>query len=218
MIARASRRTVHARPITVLVILTCTGSLHAQMALEITAPVNGGVFSPGQTVSMSINSKGISSVFVACDGPGYTAPTEGPPFQISIPIPPTATPREYTFTAFGLAPSGKTGASARVTIKVERPDAPASLRVQPSILKLYVGQNGNLQVIATYSDGSTGYLTQAPSTTFVSSNTAVAAVTNYGIVTAVAPGSSTITVNGTVRVPVTVAPAMKTAPRQKALD
>jgi hypothetical protein len=151
-------------------------------------------------------------MFVACDGLGYTAPTAGPPFLLAIPIPATATPRQYTLTAIGLGASGQVVASAQFTVAIQRPDTPVILSVQPSVLKLNIGQSGYLRVSGTYGDGATAYLTQAASATFVSSSTAIATVSNHGVVTAVSSGFATITVNGTLQVPVTVAPALTLAP------
>jgi hypothetical protein len=204
--------------ITLASTLVCIASLHAQPTLQITSPANGAVFRPGQTITVSVTGSGIASVFIAGEGPlGYTAPVSGPPFQFSVPIPATITPKQYTLTAIGLGASGQKGASAQITIAIQRSDSPVSLHVQPSVLRLNVGQAGYLRVSGTYSDGTVAYLTQAASTTFVSSAPAIATVNNYGAVTAVSSGSTTITVNGTVQVPVTVAPALKVAPRQKAL-
>ena len=200
-------------------LLTCISRLYAQPTLQITSPANGAAYSPGQTFSVSVSASGaISSVLIMGPEPfGFTAPVSTVPYQISIQIPTTTSPNKYTLTAVGMNAQGQPVARASFTIAVQRTDAPASLSVRPSLLKLNIGQNGYLRVVGTYSDGSVADLSQAPSTTFVSNAPAIATVNNYGAVAALSSGSTTIMVNGTVQVPVTVAPALKIAPRQKAL-
>lgn len=202
------------------VTLAALAPLRAQPTLQITSPANGAIFSPGQTIAVSVSPSGSGFSFIAIIGQGplgVTAPVYTPPYQFSIPIPTTITPAQYTLTAMGVISPGQSIMSAPITVVVQRPDPPVSVRVQPSILKLNIGKNAYLRVIGTYSDGSTADLTQAASTTFVSNSPAIATVTAQGAVTAVSSGSTTILVNGTVLVPVTVAPAAKIAPPQKAL-
>jgi hypothetical protein len=202
------------------VILTCLTSLHAQPTLQITSPANGTVFSPGQTITVSVSPSGagFSMIGVGGEDPlGFAGFVSTPPYQFSIQIPTTITPKQYTLTAMGVVTGGQAVSSPQIRVAVQRPDSPVSLNVQPSMLQLNVGDNGYLTVWGTYSDSSVAYLTQAASTTFVSNSPTIATVSNYGIVTAVSSGSTTIVVNGTSQVPITVAPALKIAPRQKAL-
>jgi hypothetical protein len=194
-------------------------SLQAQSTLQITSPTNGTVFSPGQTITVSVSaSTGLSAVFIVGENPiGFSAPLYTAPYQFSVPLPTTIRPKQYVLTAEGVVTPGHVVRSTPITIVVQRSDSPTSLRLQPSVVNLDIGQNAYLRVVGTYSDNSTADLTQAASTTFVSNSPAIATVNAYGAVTAVSSGSTTILVNGTVVVPVTVAPAMEIAPRQKAL-
>jgi len=196
----------------------CYAPLDAQPTLQITSPVNGAVFSPGQTIQVSVSSSGgLSPVFVVGQNIGFSTALSAPPYNFSLQIPTNIDPNQYTIRAVGMITPGNLVKSPRITIVVQRPDSPVSLRVEPSVLKLNIGANGYLRVVGTYGDGSTADLTQAPSTSYVSNSPAIATVNNWGMVTAVSSGSTTIVVNGTEQVPVTVAPAMRIAPVQKAL-
>jgi len=198
--------------------LTCLASLYAQ-TIQITSPANGAVYSPGQTVAVTVSaSAGFSSIFVGSQDPlGTSAPASTAPYQFSLLVPATTPQQQYTITAGGVTPSGQLVTSTPITIIVQRPDSPVSLRVDPSMLKMNIGDNSYLGVWGTYSDGSVAYIRFAASTTFVSNAPAIATVNNYGVVTGVSSGSTTILVNGTVQVPVTVAPAMRIAPVKVAL-
>ncbi len=197
--------------------LACFVSLNAQPALQITSPANGAVFSPGQTITVNVSPSGSLADVTIVSPLGISASLSAPPYQFSLQIPTNVPPGQYTLTAIGMITVGQLVNSPRITITVQRTDSPVSLRVQPSVIRLNIGSNAYLQVWGTYAGGATAYLTQAPGTTFVSNNPAIATVNNYGVVTAVSSGSTTITVNGTVQVPVTVVPPLKIAPRQKAL-
>jgi uncharacterized protein YjdB len=112
----------------------------------------------------------------------------------------------YVLRANGYDAQNRILATSVIQIKVQRPDSPTSLSVWPTNPELDLGDTIFLHVTGTYGDGSTADLSQAPSTTYVSNNTAIITVSQYGQVTGVAPGSTTIVINGTLQVPVTVAP------------
>jgi hypothetical protein len=87
--------------------------------------------------------------------------------------------------------SGKTGTTA-VTVS---PLRTLSIAVTPATNALAVGATQALTVTATYNNLTTGPVTAG--STFVSSNSAVATVSDTGIVTGVAEGSATITATHT---------------------
>lgn len=192
--------------------------LEAQPSVQVTSPTNGAQVSPGQSLTVTVNASGVSTVLVAIESLGW-ASISAPPYQASIAIPAAAAPRMYTLSVAGYGTPGQNQSPvfAQLRIKVERPDAPTSLGVWPPSPNLDVGDVVFLHVTGTYSDSSTADISQAPSTTYVSSDPAVATVSPAGTVAAVAPGSTVITVNGILQVPVTVLPPMKIAPLQKAL-
>ncbi len=67
----------------------------------------------------------------------------------------------------------------------------SSLSIGPSSITLFIGQTHQLTVTATYSDGTTGDLTDAVS--WQSSNQAIATVSLQGVATGDAPGTVTLT-------------------------
>ncbi len=67
-----------------------------------------------------------------------------------------------------------------------------SLQLEPAINALAPGQSTSLRAVARHADGGLDYVTQE--SLWQSSNTAVATVNSFGDITAVAPGSVTITV------------------------
>ena len=102
---------------------------------------------------------------------------------------------------------GKSGTST-VTVNAPAPAPVASVTVAPTTLPLQVGQTGTLT--ATTRDAANNVLT-GRTVTWTSSNQAVATVAPNGTVTAVAPGSATITATsegktGTATVTVTAVP------------
>lgn len=96
-----------------------------------------------------------------------------------------------------------------ISIDIERPYRPTSLKIEPISVNLDVGQRIPLQVIGTYADGSSVRLTHSTQTTFVSKSPGIATVTEYGLVTAIGPGSTRIFVDRDFPVSVTVHPGRK---------
>ena len=195
-------------------------ALQAQLplqSLQITSPADGTVFNPGQTVAVTVGPPGVGFSYLMVGGPiGFGTPVPGATNQFSILIPTTTPPGYYTLVAGGVT-QGQTVSSPQITIGVQRPDAPIRLSVEPSTFEKNVGEKGYLNVFGTYSDGSSFFLSHAPNTTYLSNNPSIATVDSQGIITAVSPGSTTIVVNGSAIVSVTVDPPMTLAPLKKAL-
>ena len=84
------------------------------------------------------------------------------------------------------------GKSASTSGFMVTPATLVSLSFMPADPTVAVGTGAQVQVIGTYSDGTTQNLTS--SATFSSSNTLVATTTSNGTVNGTAPGTSTITV------------------------
>ena len=204
----SSNRWLHRGLTFVALLQACSSWSSAQPTLQITSPAAGATFSPGQTVTVTVSTSGsgFSSVLIVGQGVlGFSAPISAPPYKFSVAIPALAVQQQYTITAVGVVGPDQFVSSPPVSITVQRPDAPVSVRVEPDILELKVGEKGYLRVIAAYRDGSTADVTQAPNTAYKSNSIATATVNSYGIVTAVAPGSATILVKGVTLVPLTVA-------------
>jgi hypothetical protein len=199
----------------------CAGPLLAQ-SLQITAPASGTTVHPGQSVAVTVSASGaFQQVILGSRAPiGFSQPLSAPPYQFTLQIPANTQPGNYPLTAVGAVTPGNPIYSNAIALVVERTDAPVSVRVQPSLLRLYtVGQKGYLLVIGAFADGTTHDLTKSSLTSFTSDQF-VSTVAANGIVTALAPGSGFVNVaygNLTVQVPVTVDPPLNLAPRQKAL-
>ena len=86
--------------------------------------------------------------------------------------------------------------SPSVTIDCESPEIVTGLSLGVSEINFgFTGDQVGLTVLATLSDGSSVNLTQSSRTTFSSGNIAVATVSSTGLVTAVSPGTTSITVS-----------------------
>jgi uncharacterized protein YjdB len=131
----------------------------------------------------------------------------------------TSNPQVATVTSSGLVTAISVGTTtitaasdgrlARVTVTVA-PRPVSTVVVSPSQVSIHVGQKAQLNASPTDAQGNP--LTGRP-VNFSSSNTAVATISTGGLVTAVAPGSATITAtsegnSGTASVTVTPAPVV----------
>jgi uncharacterized protein YjdB len=199
--------------------LWAASSLPAQ-TLRITSPADGTVVKPGETLAVTVAASGAPFrvvVLVGYDPIGTMMPLMAPPYRFSVPIPSTIRPGRYLLTAIGsVRPDEDHNVqSDPVSIDVERPDAPVSIRTEPSSLSLEVGGPGYLRLVATYADSSEVDIGRSTLTACTSDSPDVATTTNDGRVVATGAGSAKITVeNGgqTAIVPVTVT-ARRPAPR-----
>jgi hypothetical protein len=97
--------------------------------------------------------------------------------------------------AWALDGLGKTVVSSVVFVDVEPADSPAAISVQPSRLYFAAqGQTVPLQITATLADGSVVEASRSSNLTYTSANTKLATVTSTGLVTPVAPGTTSVTV------------------------
>ena len=141
-----------------------------------------------------------------------------PPFQFTVQIPQGTTPGPYKLTALGAITAGQPIWSDSITIDVERPDSPNTLTTDPpGPLGVYVGETFGVDVIGTYDDGSTVNLTNSSQTTLESQSPGIVSVGPGGNLTALAPGSTQIIVNGTLAVPVTVDQPIRVIPASATL-
>jgi len=201
------------------VVASLGASLQAQV-LEISSPENGTVVNPGHVVGVTVSATGALVTDVAIigwDPIGFSRVLTSPPYLFDIEIPLTITPGKYQLTAMGKAESGALIQSEPVMIDVERPDLPQKIAAGLRQLDLTVGAQLPISVTGTYADGSIVDLDKSTQTTFVSQNPAVATVTDEGFVTAVAPGSTEIVINGSLSVPVIVEPFIRIIPEKATL-
>ena len=88
-----------------------------------------------------------------------------------------------------------------------------TLTSQPSILNLrFVGDQAPIQIYGTFPSGLKLDVSKSSNTTYVSGSPGIATVTTYGMVTATGPGSTYITVNNTLNVPVNVPQPVSVVP------
>ena len=208
------------RIVALAVFLLGAGSALRAQTLQITSPADGTVVSPGQVVVVTVAASGAQFNMVtllARSFPNGNVLTSSP-YEFSIQIPSDNRLGRFVFTASGTTGPGQVFYSDPISIDVERPDAPISLSVNPSILtNMSVGNQSYIRdVQATFADGSTLNVENSDLTSFECDTPAVATVDANGMVNAIAPGVASIYVSYgglsfqvpvTVRQPVAVAPS-----------
>jgi hypothetical protein len=196
-----------------LAICVAASQLCAQ-TVEITSPTDGALFHPGQLLDITV--KATPSAFrTVVVGVGNLHPSglsnvlTAPPYRFQIQIPSDTVPGPYTLMAVGVTHAGNAVDSVEVTIAVERPDNPLRLESDLRTVNFdYSSGSAALLVDGIFPDGSRVSLTRSTLTRFISDRPSVVTVDANFVVTAVGPGSASITVtNGKARlvIPVTVA-------------
>ncbi len=181
----------------------------SRATLRITSPANGARVDSGRTVIVRVEaSSAVRGVaLLGSPVPGVWT-LDARPFEFRIPIPPNTQPRKYTLTVVGASATGENITPAAIDIDVERPDLPVRIENDTLDMRLeHVGDRQRLLVDGIYADGSRVDLDYSNLTTYASEDPAIASVNSIGLVTAVAPGSTRITImNGgrSVVVPVEV--------------
>lgn len=176
--------TVIAAPVATVTVAPSSATLTVGQTVELVAQTldaAGGVLA-GRAVTWTTSNAGVATV-----APNGTVTAVGP--------------GSATITATS---EGKSGTAA-VTVTAAPPAAVASVAVSPTSASLTVG--GTQQVTATPRDAQ-GNALAGRAVAWASANTAVATVTQAGLITAVAPGNTTVTATsegkvGTVTVTVT---------------
>jgi hypothetical protein len=119
------------------------------------------------------------------------------PLQFRISVASNALPGKHLIAAAGLA-SGVDVEADSVSVDVERSDAPQFVTVELPILKFSgVGDDAPIITYGLFNDGNRINISRSTKTTYLSNDPTVATVSNAGLVTAVAPGKTTIAVNTT---------------------
>lgn len=203
-----------------------SGPLLAQSGLTITSPSFNSVVNPGQSITIQVNVPSgllVQHITVAAPDLGTLIPVpSGPPFRVSIEIPQDAAPQKYVFGAFGTLAGGNSIESNEESIDVERSDHPAGVKIQPStVVNLPVGHELPLAVRASYNDGTNNDVSNSTLTTYTSKNPRIAQIRNDGVLTAISPGSTEITITNAgvtaLVVPVSVPNFLSVIPAEKRL-
>jgi hypothetical protein len=176
--------------------------LMAGSTLTVSAPSSAR---PGTNLTVSVTASGsFSQVVVQGEYPiGFSKVLTAAPYSFTLPIPSKTPAGVYSVTALGISAGSEVSATP-VTVSIERTDGPVEVDVQPSAVSLAASTRVPLAVIATYADGSKLDITRSATTTFSSNSTGVATVDSQGEVTGVSAGTTSILVNNSVRIPVTV--------------
>jgi len=215
---RLSKRKIALRVIGIGFFLFLTSGIRAQGSLQITNPASGIIINPGQTVVVDVTASGgpFNGVIIVAPGAiNGNAILSSPPYEFSFTVPLQVTPGLTTIGALGLTASGPV--TAEIQVDIERSDSPQTITADTSKLELAIGDAVPIQVFGTYSDGTVLRVTDSTQTTYLSQAPSVASVSPYGFVSAVAPGSTQIVVNGMVSVSVTVVPPIIVLPAQATL-
>ena len=192
--------------------LHCDTSLMGQVGgIKIVSPSDGTVVSPGQSVTVTIAAQGGTVIEKATAWilPLDHIPSaiERQPFQLPVVVP-SGQIGTLTLVASASDSQGNTYQdSLEIVVK---PTAPAaSIRVSPNPVRFSSanGQVTSISVIASFQNGTTGYVTNSPDTKYVASNPNVVIVNSSGQAQGTAPGTSNLVVTYagfTATVPVTV--------------
>jgi IPT/TIG domain len=178
------------RIVTFVLMTAClTYAQQAQPLLQITAPADGTIVNPGQTITVNVTSSPgvvVSAISVLAEDPldvqDFAAST---PAQISVTIPASLDSlRRYMVTAFGLA-NGQVAKSQTIFLDVERPDQPIDFFVgSDSVDMESQGQQTPIKVFAVFSDGSLFDVTESSNVTYSTSNGSIISVDANGMITA----------------------------------
>ncbi len=170
----------------------------AQNLLQITSPASGTIVYPGQMVVISVTADpSVSNVAIMAEDPlGYSQTTNGQPLQFQLTIPSNTTIGPYDVSAVGIAAGGSLVASAPISLQVDTPNTGFTIQTEPSVLRFSApGETIPLHVIGTLPDGSQLDITHSVQMIYWTNNPQVVTVDGQGIVTAVGPGNTYLTVS-----------------------
>lgn len=177
-------------------LLAVTAQAQQSSPLEITAPADGTVIAPGQTITVVVTpAPGVSfadGISVRGAGPiGDSGPLVNSPFEFSLTVPSDAPSGRYEITALSSPGSACPMTSPSITLGVERSDTPTVISSESAEMRLEsVGQQLPLRITGTFADGTTTDLTRSSNMTYRSTDPTVATVDESGIVAAVGAGTS----------------------------
>jgi len=203
--------------ITLLYLLLSAAALQAQR-VRITLPLDGAVVHPGDTLTVRVSGPGTGSTGIRLVS-DLDLEVRGQlalqlPYRFSIYIPRATQPGPHVITASRRTASDNSEDSASITVDVEPSQPFLRLRAEFTSLELDVGRETALQIIGEYADGSELNLTKSTQTTFVPEVLGIVSVSKDGLVRALRPGSTSIVVNGVLKIPVTVSPLVDIDPEK----
>jgi len=176
-------------------ILSSAAAVAAPGTISITSPAPGTIVTPGDAVTVTVETVGVQPQAVLIVGPGNAVYLEAPPFTTSFTIPVTSI-GGYVLNAMAFY-TGSAGAfAAPISLNLNITAALTSISVVNDALVLQrPGSTQQLLVVGTYSDGVRRNITHAPGTVYQATNLAsVASVSATGFVTALGAGRATIAI------------------------
>lgn len=166
------------------------------LMLQITAPANGTIVSPGQTLPVTVTSSTLKDAQFAIVSPLGMGPLVSlVPGRTTLVVPRDAACRRYQVTAFGVIPSGQNVMSRPIEIDVERPDMPVAVSEQNDSREFNFqgrGESDRLTMLARFADGQVFDVTESSYLEYSSSDVRVATVDQYGLITAMGIGEATV--------------------------
>lgn len=219
--SRIEWRLVSAAMLAAVAIAHVSEAGQAPAMLAISSPSDGAIARPGQTLSVTVTSPAnaeFAGVAVVGEGPiGETSLVTSLPAQLSLAIPSDTSSGPLVLTSVGKSVSGEI-ATVTIAVDVEREDMATSIAaLLPEITFDAPGEAFPIVALADFPAEEAVDVTGSSKVTYSSSDQAVSVVNADGMVTAIAPGSASITVTYTdsgnsvsTEIPVTVPPAVFT--------
>jgi hypothetical protein len=178
-------------------ILTAITTLAATPAIRVIAPTQGTMVASGGmfTVEVKAASFSFESVFLAFPPIGLSEPVVTPPYRFKIRIPSNTPSGKCTVEAVGVIEPDNWVTSDPVTIDVEKPDAPQTLRpILPTLTFDRIGKEAEVRLEGVFADGVVVDLTHSKFTKYLSASPSVASTDADGNVTARGPGTTLVTI------------------------
>ena len=170
-------------------------TVNAQPRLQITSPVDGSVFEPGQSITVNVSvdpSASFTSVGIVVEDVGFgpAAIRTAPPYSFVLTLPDgVAGPK--AITAFGMTAGGAGAFSTSITINIETGATLTALNVSPARLSFAsAGDQIPITVDGIFADGSTLDITRSSRIAYSTHDASVATVNGTGVVTAVGHGAT----------------------------
>jgi hypothetical protein len=185
----------------IIVICTVRPGISQQPAIQIVTPSSGTRVAPGATITIGVAvgpGVTVSQMMILAQNPiGLSDALTAPPFQFPITIPTNIKAGQYHVTADATGAQGQDLQSASIVLDVEPSGSISGMRIQPGIITFrFVGDTLPVRVVGTLTAGGQVDLTDSSLITYTSGNTSIATVSTTGVVTAIGPGNTSITVSG----------------------
>ena len=174
--------------------------------ISITSPAAGTVFSPGDTVQVTVNTPAEATRVLVALSEGSVVVDDTPPFEMDIPIPQQSF-GVMTIAAMAWDANGVVGTTS-TTVTITTAATVTTLKVWPdSVLYLNAGETIQFVVHGIFSDGIERDITTSErGTTYNTTDSSVASIDTAGLLTAKDPGHCAVVIsNGdSMQIPVTV--------------